>query len=128
MWDVPWTDIKADIHTAAVTMWILFMAALMSTSHTLQYIVKREETKIQYKTQIFIKSWGQHDALTWWLIGMLVNVPPQIFISNFLGKNEKMCCFMKRIFPKKKEACYERGTQWHDQFPQGCWLLSQISR
>lgn len=52
MWDVPWTDIKADIHTAAVTMWILFMAALMSTSHSLQYIVK----KIQYKTQIFIKS------------------------------------------------------------------------
>lgn len=57
MWDVPWTDIKADIHTAAVTMWILFMAALMSTSHSLQYIVKkREETKMQYKTQIFIKS------------------------------------------------------------------------
>lgn len=57
MWDVPWTDIKADIHTAAVTMWILFMAALMSTSHSLQYIVKKkEETKIQYKTQIFIKS------------------------------------------------------------------------
>lgn len=65
--------------------------------------LKKEETKIQYKTQIFIKSWAQHDALTWWLIGMLVNVHPQIFISNFLGKNEKMYCFMKRIFPKKKK-------------------------
>lgn len=43
MWDVPWIDIKADIHTAAVTMWILFMAALMSTSHSLQYIVKKEK-------------------------------------------------------------------------------------